>query len=80
MPKRSNDFQRLIYLIRVNLAEGAKVSESRMMRDRQTKRFREMDVTIEGKIGTHPVIVCVGCRDHQRSADDPGSKNPPIHK
>lgn len=38
MPKRSNDFQRLIYLIRVNLAEGAKVTESKMMRDRQTKQ------------------------------------------
>lgn len=69
MPKRSNEFQRLVYLIRVNLAEGAKVTESKMMRDRQTRRFREVDVTIEGKVGTHPVIVCVECRDHQRVAD-----------
>jgi len=69
MPKRSNDFQRLIYLVRVNLAEGAKVTESKMMRDRLTKRYREVDVVIEGKVGSHPVIVSVECRDHKRVAD-----------
>ena len=40
-----------------------------MMRDRTTKRFREVDVVIEGKVGSHPVVVCVECRDHQRVAD-----------
>ncbi len=69
MPKRSNDFQRLVYLIRVNLAEGAKVTESKMMLDRLTKRFREVDVVIEGKVGNHPVTVCDECRDHKRVAD-----------
>ena len=53
----------------MNLAEGAKVTESKMMRDRTTKRFREVDVVIEGKVGSHPVVVCVECRDHQRVAD-----------
>lgn len=69
MPKRSNDFQRLIYLVRVNLAEGAKVTESKMMRDRLTKRYREVDVVVEGKVGGQDVIVSVECRDHQRVAD-----------
>lgn len=69
MPKRSNDFQRLVYLVRVNLAEGAKVTESKMMRDRITKASREVDVVIEGFVGTQPVIVCVECRDHRRVAD-----------
>lgn len=69
MPKRSNDFQRLVYLVRVNLAEGAKVTESKMMRDRITKRFREVDVVIEGHVGSHPVVVSVECRDHKRVAD-----------
>jgi hypothetical protein len=69
MPKRSNDFQRLIYLVRLNLSEGAKVSESKMMRDRLTKRFREVDVVIEGKVGSQRVFVSVECRDHQRVAD-----------
>ncbi|TAN25032.1 MAG: hypothetical protein EPN31_16220 [Castellaniella sp.] len=69
MPKRSNDFQRLVYLVRVNLAEGAKVVESKMMRDRLTKGFREVDVVIEGSVGGQPVTVCVECRDHRRVAD-----------
>lgn len=69
MPKRSNDFQRLVYLVRVNLAEGAKVTESKMMRDHTTKRFREVNVVIEGQVGSHPVVVCVECRDHKRVAD-----------
>ena len=69
MPKRSNDFQRLIYLVRLNLSEGAKVSESKMMRDRLTKRFREVDVVVEGKVGSQRVFVSIECRDHQRVAD-----------
>jgi hypothetical protein len=69
MPKRSNDFQRLIYLVRLNLSEGAKVIESKMMRDRLTKRFREVDVVIEGKVGSQRVFVSVECRDHKRVAD-----------
>lgn len=69
MPKRTNDFQRLIYLVRLNLSEGAKVSESKMMRDRLTKRFREVDVVVEGKVGSQRVFVSIECRDHQRVAD-----------
>src|SRR4051794_9466219 len=69
MPKRTNDFQRLIYLVRVNLADGATVTQSKMMRDRSTKRWREVDVCIEGHVGSHPVTVSVECRDHRRVAD-----------
>ena len=38
MPKRSNNFQRLVYLVQVNLAAGATVTESKMLRDRLTER------------------------------------------
>lgn len=69
MPKRTNDFQKLVYLVRVNLAEGATVMESKMLTDRITKRKREVDVCIEGHVGGHPVIVSVECRDHKRIAD-----------
>jgi hypothetical protein len=69
MPKRTNDFQKLVYLVRVNLAEGATVTESKMLTDRTTKRKREVDVCIEGHVGGHPVIVSVECRDHKRIAD-----------
>lgn len=69
MPKRSNDFQRLVYLVRVNLAAGATVTESKMMRDRLTKRYREVDVVVSGSVGTQKVNVCIECRDHKRVAD-----------
>lgn len=69
MPKRTNDFQKLIYLVRTNLAEGAKVTESKMLRDHVTRRLREVDVCIEGKVGGQPVMVCMECRDHKRPAD-----------
>lgn len=69
MPKRSNDFQRLVYLVRVNLADGANATESKMMRDRLTKRFREVDVVIEGLVGQQSVVVAIECRDHKRVAD-----------
>jgi hypothetical protein len=69
MPKRTNDFQKLIYLVRVNLAEGATVTESKMLIDRVTKRKREVDVCIEGHVGGHIVVVSVECRDHKRIAD-----------
>ncbi len=69
MPKRTNDFQRLVYLVRVNLSAGAKVTESKMLRDRITKRTREVDVCIEGQVGGQPVMICVECRDHKHPAD-----------
>jgi hypothetical protein len=69
MPKRSNEFQRLIYLVRVNLAAGATVTESKMLRDRITGREREVDVCVEGVVGGTPVIVSLECRDHVRPAD-----------
>ncbi|MBI3241243.1 MAG: hypothetical protein HYZ49_03010 [Chloroflexi bacterium] len=69
MPKRTNDFQRLVYLVRVNLADGAIVTESKMLEDRATGTMREVDVCIEGSVGGQGVIVSVECRDHQRVAD-----------
>ena len=69
MPKRTNDFQRLVYLVRVNLADGAIVTESKMLEDRATGTMREVDVCIEGSVGGQNVIVSVECRDHQRVAD-----------
>jgi hypothetical protein len=69
MPKRTTDFQRLVYLVRTNLAEGATVTESKMLLDRSTGREREVDVCIEGTVGGQPVLVSVECREHQRVAD-----------
>ena len=69
MPKRTNEFQKLVYLVRTNLAAGATVTESKMLRDRVTRKQREVDVCIEGRLGGQAVMVCVECRDHKRPAD-----------
>jgi hypothetical protein len=69
MPKRSNEFQKLVYLVRKNLAGGATVAESAMLRDRLTGRKREVDVSVEGTVGGHQVRVCIECRDYARKAD-----------
>jgi hypothetical protein len=69
MPKRSNEFQKLVYLVRTNLAAGATVTESKLLRDRLTRALREVDVCIEGTVGAYPVMVCIECRDHKRVAD-----------
>ena len=69
MPKRSNEFQRLIYLVRVNLAAGATVHVSKMLRDRITGHEREVDVCVEGIVGGTPVNVCIECSDRSRRAD-----------
>jgi hypothetical protein len=69
MPPRTNDFQKLVYLVQRNLAAGATVTESKMLTDRITRRKREVDICIEGHVGGAPVMVCVECRDHQRIAD-----------
>jgi hypothetical protein len=59
----------LVYLVQVNLAAGATVTESKMLVDRLTGTEREVDVCIEGVVGGHPVKVCIECRDHERPAD-----------
>jgi hypothetical protein len=69
MPKRSNEFQKLIYLVRKNLAAGATVTESAMLPDLLTGRKREVDVCVEGTVGGDQVRVCIECRDSARRAD-----------
>jgi hypothetical protein len=69
MPKRTNDFQRLVYLIRTNVAGDSTVTESAMLTDRLTGSKREVDVCIDGEVGGHSLMVCIECRDHQRVAD-----------
>jgi hypothetical protein len=69
MPKRSNEFQKLVYLVRVNLAEGATITESAMLQDLLTGKKREVDVCVEGTVGGQQVRVCIECRAHARPAD-----------
>jgi len=65
MPKRSNEFQRVVYSIQRALApKGAKVTESYMTSDGITDR--EVDVLIEGKYGQYRLKIAVEAKDHAR--------------
>src|SRR2546422_6585937 len=70
MPKRTNEFQRLIYLIEQALAPArTRVSESAELAELNTGIVREVDVLIEGVVSEHEVRVAVECRDPERPQD-----------
>jgi hypothetical protein len=69
MPKRSNDFQKLIYLIHHQLANQAIVTESKFLHDRAVNKDREVDIVIETEIGGHPIIIGIECQGRGRVAD-----------
>lgn len=66
MPKRSNEFQRLIARITELLDVGALVTEPKMLPELHTGRLREVDICIEGRVAGQPVTIGIECRDHAR--------------
>jgi hypothetical protein len=69
MPRRSNEFQHLVFLVRRQLAGEATVTESEILRELASGKEREVDVCLEGVVGGHPVKVCLECCDRKRPAD-----------
>lgn len=68
MPKRSTEFQKLIYLIHHQLEKGAIVTESKMLRDRITGQEREVDIVIEVGTGNYTITIGVECVEPSRPA------------
>lgn len=69
MPKRSNDFQRLIKLIESQLAEeNITITESKLLEDKRNDVQREVDILIETEVNGHPVNIAIECRDHKRKS------------
>jgi hypothetical protein len=67
MPKRTNDFQSLIYFLETQLAPtGATVQESALVTPLDGGAPVEIDILIEASIGHHRIRVAVECRDHSR--------------
>lgn len=68
MPARSNDFQRLIFLIQKQLATSPLVSvtESKMLRDPRDGKSREVDVVVEFAQHGAPFVLAIECRDTSR--------------
>src|SRR5689334_4187531 len=69
MPKRSNEFQQLVLLVKAHAAAGAKVVESKLLKDRITGTRREVDICITTEVAGHSVVISVECRDRSRRAD-----------
>lgn len=69
MPKRSNQFQRLVALIHGRLQKEWSVSESFLMTDLLTGEKREVDVVATLSVGQHELYLSIECRDHERVAD-----------
>jgi len=68
MPKRSNEFQQLVYLIQQQTADEATVTESKELVDRQTKAKVEVDIVIEAIANEFPIIISLEVRNRKRSA------------
>lgn len=72
MPKRSNDFQRLVKRIYEQLDSfSAKITESALLAEIGTNDLREVDVLIEYTMPgmSRPTRVAIECRDHGRASD-----------
>jgi hypothetical protein len=70
MPRRSNDFQRLIRHIFQQMAPaGARVTESALLPERTSSVTREIDVLIQHEVAGVEVAIAVECRDHARGTD-----------
>jgi hypothetical protein len=69
VPKRSNDFQRLVRRIYSQTrTRGAVVTESVMVTPTGSGKPREVDILIEGHVNDVAIRVAVECRDHKRPA------------
>ena len=66
MPKRTNDFQKLIRMLTQLLGDNAVVEESKMLTDLVSGEPREVDIYAEGTFAGHTVNIGIECRGHQR--------------
>jgi hypothetical protein len=68
MPKRTNEFQQLIYSIQHQLASGAVVTESKILIDVKTNEPTEVDIVVESTIGEIPLVIGIECTAERRPA------------
>ena len=66
MPKRTNIFQKLIFLINKQLADHAAVSESVLLLEINSGRKREVDIVIEGDVAGYHAVIGIECTGSKR--------------
>lgn len=69
MPKRTNPFQRKVLALTSQMADGAHVEESCLLKDLLTGGTREVDITIDGSLAGHTIRIGIECRAVRRPAD-----------
>lgn len=69
MPKRTNEFQKLVKMVQHSLSgDNVRITES-AMESVEGLGFREIDILIEGEIGVHHIKIAVEAKDHRRKID-----------
>jgi len=68
MPKRTNQFQRLVYALQHTLTQEAGVTESKMLTNMRTGSQVEVDIVIEAQTGSIPLIISIECTSPGRAA------------
>jgi hypothetical protein len=67
MPKRTNDYQKLVLAVNMHFAsKSAKVTESAMLYDASSEQDREIDILLEDDIGGIKILVGVECTAGKR--------------
>src|SRR5438045_3932055 len=67
MPKRSNEFQRMVkYIYDQVVPAGGRVTESAMLEESPGGAKREVDILIEYNVAGHDLKITVECRSHKR--------------
>jgi len=70
MPKRTNEFQRLVKTIYERMASpGDLVTESARLKERDAKTEREVDILLEKKMFGAQIRIAVECRDRSHKDD-----------
>jgi len=70
LPKRTNEFQQLVFRIYQALSTGhATARESVLLKEKNSDAEREIDVLMTSAIAGHEVKIAVECRDHANVQD-----------
>jgi hypothetical protein len=69
LPARTNEFQKIVYLVKYHFNDSAIVEESAMLSDLVTGKKREVDVCIHGDLAGHKVCISLECVEKSRKAD-----------
>jgi hypothetical protein len=59
MPKRTTEFQKLVYLVRRHCTSSSTVTESKPLTDSATGEEREVDIYIESTVDGLPVKISI---------------------